>query len=99
MRTTTLVILVTIFISAWLLPSCAATGPTPTATVAEPARIAVEEARHPKARWPESRSFWKGLLLAVTMTGDSRRRPNKNSLRIADRVCGRGHLYPQSVPG
>ena len=41
MRTTTLVILVTIFISAWLLPSCAATRPTPTATVAEPARITV----------------------------------------------------------
>jgi 7,8-dihydropterin-6-yl-methyl-4-(beta-D-ribofuranosyl)aminobenzene 5'-phosphate synthase len=41
MRTTTLVILVTIFISAWLLPSCAAMGPTPTATVAEPARITV----------------------------------------------------------
>jgi 7,8-dihydropterin-6-yl-methyl-4-(beta-D-ribofuranosyl)aminobenzene 5'-phosphate synthase len=39
MRTTTLVILVTTFISAWLLPSCAATGPT--ATAVEPARITV----------------------------------------------------------
>jgi 7,8-dihydropterin-6-yl-methyl-4-(beta-D-ribofuranosyl)aminobenzene 5'-phosphate synthase len=39
MRTTTLVILVTTFISAWLLPSCAATGST--ATAAEPARITV----------------------------------------------------------
>ena len=25
-------------------------------------RIAAEEGRHLKARWPESRSFWKGLL-------------------------------------
>ncbi len=41
MRTTNLLVLVTIFISAWLLPSCAATGPTPTATAAEPARITV----------------------------------------------------------
>ncbi len=41
MRTTTLTTLVTTFISAWLLPSYAATGPTPTATVAEPARITV----------------------------------------------------------
>ena len=39
MRTTHLFVLVTTFISAWLLPSCAATGPTPTA--AEPARITV----------------------------------------------------------
>ena len=39
MRTTNLFVLVTTFISAWLLPSCAATGPTPTA--AEPARITV----------------------------------------------------------
>src|SRR5260370_27035097 len=41
MRTTNLLVLVTIFISAWLLPSCAATGPTPTATAAAPARITV----------------------------------------------------------
>jgi 7,8-dihydropterin-6-yl-methyl-4-(beta-D-ribofuranosyl)aminobenzene 5'-phosphate synthase len=41
MRTTNLFVLVTTFISAWLLPSCAATGPTPTATAAEPARIRV----------------------------------------------------------
>jgi len=39
MRTTSLFVLVTTFISAWLLPSCAATGPKPTA--AEPARITV----------------------------------------------------------
>jgi 7,8-dihydropterin-6-yl-methyl-4-(beta-D-ribofuranosyl)aminobenzene 5'-phosphate synthase len=41
MRITHLIVLVTTFISAWLLPSCAATGPTPTATAAEPARITV----------------------------------------------------------
>ena len=41
MRTTTRIILVTTFISAWLLPSCAATGPTPNTTAAEPARITV----------------------------------------------------------
>ena len=41
MRTTRLIFLVTIIISAWLLPSCAAAGPTPTATAAEPARITV----------------------------------------------------------
>jgi hypothetical protein len=28
-------------------------------------RIAVEEARHLKARWPESRNFWTGLLQAA----------------------------------
>jgi 7,8-dihydropterin-6-yl-methyl-4-(beta-D-ribofuranosyl)aminobenzene 5'-phosphate synthase len=39
MRTTYLFVLVTTVISAWLLPSCAMTGPTPTA--AEPARITV----------------------------------------------------------
>ena len=33
-------------------------------------RIAVEEARHLKARWPESRSFWKGLLEAAIGTDD-----------------------------
>jgi hypothetical protein len=33
-------------------------------------RIAVEEARHLKARWPESRSFWKGLLQAAIGTDD-----------------------------
>jgi hypothetical protein len=41
-----------------------------TATIAQlgPAeidRIAVEEARHLKARWPESRSFWKAQLEAA----------------------------------
>jgi 7,8-dihydropterin-6-yl-methyl-4-(beta-D-ribofuranosyl)aminobenzene 5'-phosphate synthase len=41
MRTTNLFVLVTTFVSAWILPSCAATGPTPTATAAEPARITV----------------------------------------------------------
>ena len=41
MRTTHLFVLVTTLISAWLLPSCAATGPTPTATAASPARITV----------------------------------------------------------
>ena len=41
MRISQLIVLVTAFISAWLLPSCAATGPTPTATAAEPARITV----------------------------------------------------------
>jgi hypothetical protein len=41
MRTTNLFVLVPTFISAWLLPSCAAAGPTPTATAAEPARITV----------------------------------------------------------
>src|SRR5208282_4763496 len=40
MRTTQLYVLATAFFSAWLL-SCAATGPTPTATAAEPARITV----------------------------------------------------------
>jgi hypothetical protein len=33
-------------------------------------RIAVEEGRHLKARWPESRSFWKGLLRAAIGTDD-----------------------------
>jgi hypothetical protein len=33
-------------------------------------RIANEEARHLKARWPESRSFWKGLLEAAIGTDD-----------------------------
>jgi hypothetical protein len=33
-------------------------------------RIAVEEARHVKPRWPESRSFWKGLLQAAIGTDD-----------------------------
>jgi hypothetical protein len=33
-------------------------------------RIAVEEARHVKPRWPESRSFWKGLLEAAIGTDD-----------------------------
>jgi hypothetical protein len=33
-------------------------------------RIAVEEGRHLKARWPESRSFWKGLLQAAIGTDD-----------------------------
>jgi len=39
MRTTHLFVLVTTFISSWLLPSCATTAPTPTA--AETARITV----------------------------------------------------------
>jgi len=39
MRTTSLFVLATTFISAWLLPSCAAARPT--ATAAEPARITV----------------------------------------------------------
>jgi hypothetical protein len=33
-------------------------------------RIAAEEGRHLKARWPESRSFWKGLLRAAIGTDD-----------------------------
>jgi len=33
-------------------------------------RIASEEAQHLKARWPESRSFWKGLLEAAIGTDD-----------------------------
>jgi hypothetical protein len=33
-------------------------------------RIAVEEGRRLKARWPESRSFWKGLLQAAIGTDD-----------------------------
>jgi hypothetical protein len=33
-------------------------------------RIAIEEARHLKPRWPESRSFWKGLLHAAIGTDD-----------------------------
>ena len=33
-------------------------------------RIALEEARHLKARWPESRTFWKGLLEAAIGTDD-----------------------------
>jgi 7,8-dihydropterin-6-yl-methyl-4-(beta-D-ribofuranosyl)aminobenzene 5'-phosphate synthase len=41
MRTTHLFFLVTAFSSAWLLPSCAATGSIPTASAAETARITV----------------------------------------------------------
>ena len=41
MRTTNLFVLVATFISSWLLPSYAATGSTPTASAAEPARITV----------------------------------------------------------
>ena len=41
MRTTNLFVLATTLMSAWLLPSYAATGRTPTATAAEPARITV----------------------------------------------------------
>jgi 7,8-dihydropterin-6-yl-methyl-4-(beta-D-ribofuranosyl)aminobenzene 5'-phosphate synthase len=41
MRATHLFLLVTAFSSAWLLPSCAATGSTPTASAAETARITV----------------------------------------------------------
>jgi hypothetical protein len=33
-------------------------------------RIATQEARHLKARWPESRSFWRGLLEASVGTDD-----------------------------
>jgi hypothetical protein len=33
-------------------------------------RIAVEEGRNLKPRWPESRSFWKGLLQAAIGTDD-----------------------------
>jgi 7,8-dihydropterin-6-yl-methyl-4-(beta-D-ribofuranosyl)aminobenzene 5'-phosphate synthase len=40
-RTINRFVLVPTFISAWLLPSCATTGPTPTTTAAEPARITV----------------------------------------------------------
>jgi hypothetical protein len=32
--------------------------------------MAAQEARHLKARWPESRSFWKGLLEAAIGTDD-----------------------------
>jgi 7,8-dihydropterin-6-yl-methyl-4-(beta-D-ribofuranosyl)aminobenzene 5'-phosphate synthase len=39
MRITHLFVLVITFVSAWLLPSCATTGPTPTA--AAPARVTV----------------------------------------------------------
>jgi len=52
-------------------------GMTPevTATIVQLAapdidRIAVEEARHLKPRWPESRNFWKGLLEAAIGTDD-----------------------------
>jgi 7,8-dihydropterin-6-yl-methyl-4-(beta-D-ribofuranosyl)aminobenzene 5'-phosphate synthase len=41
MRTTNIFVLATSFISAWLLPSCTATKPTPIAAAAEPARITV----------------------------------------------------------
>jgi 7,8-dihydropterin-6-yl-methyl-4-(beta-D-ribofuranosyl)aminobenzene 5'-phosphate synthase len=41
MRTPQLFVLVTAFSSAWLLPSCATTGQTPTASTAETARITV----------------------------------------------------------
>ncbi|HMH17507.1 MAG TPA: hypothetical protein VK572_05095 [Burkholderiales bacterium] len=37
---------------------------------AEIDRIALEEARHLKGRWLESRSFWKGLLEAAIGTDD-----------------------------
>ena len=51
-----------------MAPSVAAAlvqlGPT------EMDRIALEEARHLKLRWPESRSFWKGLLEAAIGTDD-----------------------------
>ena len=33
-------------------------------------RIAIEEARHLKPRWPESRRFWTGLLEAAIGTDD-----------------------------
>jgi hypothetical protein len=33
-------------------------------------RIAIEEARHLKLRWPESRTFWKRLLEAAIGTDD-----------------------------
>jgi len=33
-------------------------------------RIAIDEARHLKPRWPESRSFWKGLLEAAIDSDD-----------------------------
>jgi hypothetical protein len=33
-------------------------------------RIASDEALHLKARWPESKSFWKGLLEAAIGTDD-----------------------------
>jgi hypothetical protein len=50
-------------------------APPVTATLAQMGpteidRIALEEARHLKARWPESRSFWKGLLEAAIGTDD-----------------------------
>jgi hypothetical protein len=32
--------------------------------------MAAQEVRHLKARWPESRSFWKGLLEAAIGTDD-----------------------------
>ena len=41
MRTTHVIVLAIILISACLLPSCAATGPNPAATTAAPARITV----------------------------------------------------------
>jgi 7,8-dihydropterin-6-yl-methyl-4-(beta-D-ribofuranosyl)aminobenzene 5'-phosphate synthase len=41
MRTTNLFVLMTTVISAWLLSSCSATGPTPTASAAKSARITV----------------------------------------------------------
>ena len=33
-------------------------------------RIAMDEGPHLRARWPESRSFWKGLLRAAIGTDD-----------------------------
>jgi hypothetical protein len=50
-------------------------APLVTATIAQMRptqidRVAVEEARHFKARWPESCSFWKGLLEAAIGTDD-----------------------------
>jgi 7,8-dihydropterin-6-yl-methyl-4-(beta-D-ribofuranosyl)aminobenzene 5'-phosphate synthase len=41
MRTTHFLVLAPIFISVWLLSSCAATGPAPTAAAAAPARITI----------------------------------------------------------
>src|SRR5207248_682931 len=52
-------------------------------------RIAVEKGRHLKARWPESRSFWKGLLRAAIGTDDQALANAPSPLSPTPWKCGR----------